>query len=83
MVNKYAVIKNGTVENIIVAQNGFKLDGYDLIEIQEEQKVNIGDSWDGSNFIPTLEPEPHLPTLEERLAALEVAMLELILGGVE
>ena len=32
---------------------------------------------------PELEPEPQLPTMEERLAALEVAMIELILGGVE
>ena len=82
---RYAVVKNGSVKNIILAPNEFSLDGYDLIELQEGQGVNIGDSWDGASFIPAPkpEPEPHLPTMEERLEALEVAMLELILGGVE
>ena len=32
---------------------------------------------------PEPEPVPQSPTPEERLAALEVAMLEMILGGVE
>lgn len=32
---------------------------------------------------PEPEPETQLPTMEERLEALEVAMIELILGGVE
>lgn len=31
--------------------------------------------------LPVPEPEPHLPTQEERIEALEMAMLELVLGG--
>lgn len=30
---------------------------------------------------PIPEPEPQLPTLEERIEALELAMLEVVLGG--
>ena len=32
---------------------------------------------------PIPEPEPQLPTMEERLEALELAMLEVVLGGAE
>ena len=40
--------------------------------------------WDGEQWIEggtKPEPTPHEPTLEERLAAVEAATLDLILGG--
>lgn len=38
---------------------------------------------DGTFVTPEPEPEPQLPTIEERLEALELAMLEVVLGGAE
>lgn len=79
---KYALVNNNTkkVENIIIASDDFTMPGFELVKLQEGQKVNIGDIWNGINFIPS---EPQIPTIEERLEALEVAMLEMVLGGAD
>lgn len=81
--DRYAVIKDGVVKNIIVALGNFHIDGHELIRLDSSQNVSIGDIWDGDEFIPAPEPEPQPPSQEERIVALEAAMLELILGGAE
>jgi hypothetical protein len=69
---RFAVIRDGVCENIIVAEPGFELPGVTLIEAAD---AAIGATFDGRRFIrpdPVPEPEtPRAPTLEDRIAALE------------
>lgn len=78
VVRNYAMIKDGIVENIIVADDNFKLDGYILQDIGS-QTVAIGDMWDGNKFVK-FEPEPVTPepSTEEILlqALLEIQHLK-------
>lgn len=76
---KKAVVENGVVTNIIVADASFNPPGMTLIDIDSE-RVAIDDIWDGEKFIPA-QPKLQLPTQDERIEALESAMLELVLGG--
>lgn len=50
----YAVIDNGIVENIIVADEGFTIEGKTLVP---SDGAAIGDTWDGSTFTPPA-PDP-------------------------
>ena len=60
-----ALIKNGKVENIIVADFDFaqKL-GYEKVIDVTNKKVGIGDTWDGVNFIP---PEITVPDITKSI----------------
>ena len=71
---EYALIKNGQVENVIVADETFiaaiatEWDHIERIDTPAEQAlgVGIGWAWDGSNFVappapPAPEPEPPKP----------------------
>ena len=66
----FALIKNGTVQNVIVADEAFiasitsKWDHIECIDTPTERAlgVGIGCGWDGSSFVvpspPTTEPQP-------------------------
>ena len=77
---RLALIKDGVVQNVIVAKEGFALPGYTVVLAPT---AAIGDLWDGEQFIPKqVEPEPSKPPTElERIEALEAALLEVILNG--
>lgn len=68
---KKAVIKNGVVTNIIIADDDFQLPGTELISLGDDDKIDIGYIWDGEKFNP---PEPVIefePIDEEKLAMAE------------
>ena len=70
----YAVIDNGIVENIIVAEDGFTIEGKTLVPADG---AAIGDTWDGSNFIkPPPPPEvfPDLTMRQFRLALISAGL---------
>lgn len=50
MSGKFAVIKNGVVDNIIVAEEGYQIDGCELIEYAD-QPISIGDKYVDGKFI--------------------------------
>lgn len=51
--NKYAIIENNIVSNIMVAEQSF---AQALGAILVDESVNIGDSWDGFTFTKPLPP---------------------------
>lgn len=53
---RYAVIKDGAVENIVSAGAGFSVPGRLMVPVS--QPVAIGDLWDGSSF-STPDPDPN------------------------
>jgi len=55
MSKRKAMIKNGIVENIIIADDDFTLEGYIFIDIADNEMVEPGYLWDGKHFI---KPEP-------------------------
>lgn len=57
---KQLVIKNGVVDNIIEAPEGFTIEGCELVAYQEG--ANIGYVWDGTSVVI---PEPPAPTAEQ------------------
>lgn len=63
---KFAVIENNTVVNVIVADAGFLLDGFVLVELAGDSLVSPGWGYQDGEFIAAPEPEvvPHdvLPT---------------------
>ena len=73
VINRYAIIKHGIVENICLwdgnPQNWEPPAGFDLKKLGEEW-CEIGASYDGSRFAPA-PAKSSSPTLEERVAALE------------
>lgn len=74
----YAVIDNGIVENIIVADEGFTIDGKTLVPADG---AAIGDTWDGSMFIkPPAPPEvfPDLTMRQFRLALIAAGLDEAV-----
>lgn len=79
MQQRYAVIKGGEVVNVIIAEPGFALPDAVLIP-DDAGAACIGAAWDGKRF---QRPEPpaevqsaeRRPSIEERLAALEQAIL--------
>lgn len=69
---EYALIRNGKVENVIVADQAFitsitnQWQHIERIDTNEEQLlgVSIGWGWDGTQFIaPTPEPVPEVPAV--------------------
>ena len=57
---KKLVIKNGVVDNIIEADDGFTIEGCELVAYQEG--ADIGYAWDGTNVVI---PAPAAPTAEQ------------------
>lgn len=77
--NRYAVINNANiVENIIIADEGFRLEGKNLINV-DNVTCNVGDKYESGIFIPVkIEPVINTPSTEERLEAVELAILNLL-----
>lgn len=59
MTNKYAVVEDGVVSNIVVASAEF---AQSIGAILVGGNVNMGDSWNGSEFIPAPAPVEPVPT---------------------
>ena len=84
MTKRKAVIKNGVVTNIVIADDNFHISGCDLLDV-EGLSVKIGDIWDGEKFISSIQKYP--PTLTElhaqQLAQAEAiaAIFEMLTGG--
>jgi hypothetical protein len=56
----FAIIENGTVINIMVADSktvAEELTGLTCVELSDEQSATVGGTYDGSNFI-TIKPYP-------------------------
>lgn len=65
-----AVIENGIVENIIVAESvelAEQITGKECVEYSVEDNPCIGFGWDGSSFEQPPEPE-NVPLTEEQIA---------------
>jgi len=60
--SKYALIKNGIVDDIMVSSQEFAdaLTGYDEVILLDgfPRKPDIGDPWDGTNFQYAADPGP-------------------------
>jgi hypothetical protein len=59
----FAVLENGTVKNIIVADTleDAQSAGPEILEYTEEKPARIGWTWDGENFLPpVIEEDPAL-----------------------
>lgn len=73
---RFAVIKNGTVVNAIVAPESFVLEGFNLIASDTAQ---FGQLWDGSVFTDAPqepEPLPNLTMRQFRLGLLSAGLLD-------
>lgn len=74
---KYAVIQNGVVSNIVLAEPEFAAEqGW----IQCPEGVDIGWAYDGQTATPPVEipePEPTPPTKEELLAQLQAIQAQI------
>jgi hypothetical protein len=55
---RYAVIQNGVVVNIILADPSFALPGYTLVQLADDSPVGIGWLYDGANFTQPVPPSP-------------------------
>lgn len=84
---KYALIENGVVVNVIAAQAEF---AKTLGAIELQPGFGIGDLYQNGTYvrkeIPQEEeedPERYVPTIEERTAALEEAMLLVMEGNAD
>ena len=68
----YAVVKNGTVENIVVwdGETEFSVPDAELIKATVDARV--GGSWDG-NVFTFVEPTPPEPTAEQVTTAAKLA----------
>jgi hypothetical protein len=76
-VQKYAIIENGTVSNIVVATQDFASEqGWVLGET-----ARIGDTWDGTTFTsppaPEPAPPPPPPTKEDLLVQLQALQAQI------
>lgn len=86
MRNFCTVDTDGKITQIAI---GFKEAPFEQAHEITNEIANAPNEWvlQEGNWIrvsaPEPEPEPHLPTMEERLEALEAAMLELVLGGAD
>lgn len=62
---RYAVISNGTVENVIEwdGETDYTTSG-NLIQIDDEQTVSPGDTYDGATFTRVETPEPEVEPIE-------------------
>ena len=80
----YKIDKDGYFVADIILKNGEEIPS-DCVEARPPQPC-YKPRWNGMEWVEEgepPEPQPQVPTPEERLEALEAAMLELILGGVE
>ena len=68
---QHALIKNGKVENIIIADGAFlsTLEGYEAIIEVTDARIRIGTNYDGQDFV-FQEPEP-APAPETRMSRLD------------
>jgi carbonic anhydrase/acetyltransferase-like protein (isoleucine patch superfamily) len=77
--NKYAVINQNSVMNVIVCENAEiakKATGHTCVLIPEGSLVGIGSLYDGTNFVI---PEPNLITVDSTVieqAAIEESVTE-------
>lgn len=81
---RMACVRNGLVENIVIATPGLELEGYHLIPI-EGLPVNIGDHYDGTNFTPApvvLSVPERVTPVQMRIALNEVGLRDMIEGYV-
>ena len=60
---KYAVIQNGEVVNVIVAEPDFAIEGAVLVEIALDSLVSIGWAHAGGEFTAPQEPTPSSGTM--------------------
>ena len=77
MKKRYAIVEGGTVVNIIIADNDTPLDAT-YFKIPDDLKVSIGWMWNGSNFLPAVDPSEFVPNDVSRFqarAALHIAGL--------
>ena len=72
--NRYAVIENGVCTNVIVANSGFA-QGIGAVEIS--QGFGIGDIYENGTWTKA-SVQDTAPTAEERLTALEEAVLAMM-----
>lgn len=47
---KYAVVFDGVVDNLIMAPEGFSIDGAELVALDGDARVQIGDIYQGGEF---------------------------------
>jgi len=74
-----ALIKDGIVENIIIAQEAFTLDGYVVVPIGR-QRVVVGSSYDGRSFTP---PAPTPRPVPQSITARQIRLGLLSLGWLD
>lgn len=67
--SRYAIILNGTVKNIIVADDAPTMPGRTVVRLSSGQAISPGDSYDGATFTP------RVPTPTEARYAAAVARL--------
>ena len=62
---RYAIITDGTVENVIEwdGQTDYTTSG-DLIQLNDEQTVSPGDTYDGATFTRVETHEPEIEPIE-------------------
>lgn len=84
---KYALIENGVVVNVIAAEPEF---AKTLGAVELQPGFGIGDLYQNGMYVKKeipqeeeAEPEPYAPTIEERTAALEEAMLLVMEGNAD
>ncbi len=86
LVGRYALVKDGTVENVIVADESFDMPGYELLRLTDDECVSPGDTWNGERFIAAPKPEP-VPEPRDELEQLTQVVADLaevvLLGGVK
>lgn len=68
---KYAVIKNKVIVNLIDAEEGFSLDGFELVEETEATgQAHISGTYkDGVFIMPVYVPSPSLANVEAGVPA--------------
>jgi hypothetical protein len=82
---RIALIKNGTVVNVVVAESLEKMprvEGCECVEIDGNRPVSFEWRWNGQTFTAptTVEREPSPPSLDERVTALEKQIADLQKG---
>lgn len=88
MIRRYAVIKDNVCENVILAEDGFVLDGYMLIP-DDNADISIGAKFENGQWIfpqinqdSQLESIPSVPKRitrrQARLALLEAGLLDVV-----
>jgi hypothetical protein len=47
---QYAVVIDGVVDNLIMAPEGFSIDGAELVALDEDARVRVGDVYQDGEF---------------------------------